>query len=103
LPKNLGQTLEAIDPPLKDLINSFDSSFEDYLKFILVIEKIKFVAFLTCLLVIFLFLWVPYLKRLSMKIFRTKGMLNMIPMDIISKSEQLKYMFTSGSLLNAVK
>ena len=35
------------------------------------------------ILIVFVFLWVPYLDNLSVKIWRTKGMLSMIPMEII--------------------
>jgi hypothetical protein len=34
-----------------------------------------------------------------MKIWRTKGMLNMIPMEIITKHETLKNAFISGDIL----
>jgi hypothetical protein len=45
-----------------------------------------------------------YLKlKKENKIFRTKGMLNMIPMEIINKNESLKTLFISGDLLQAVK
>jgi len=48
-------------------------------------------------------LWMKYLKSLNDKIFRTKGMLNMIPMDIISKNEYLREKFVGGDILQAVK
>jgi len=66
-------------------------------------ERIKLVIFYIFLAIIGGFIWLPYLKNLSNKIFRTKGMLNMIPMDIISKNGNLKDLFISGDLLNAVK
>ena len=51
---------------------------------------------------IFLFIWIPYLNRLSKRIWMTKGMLNMIPMVIIVKHEKLRNAFTTGDILKAV-
>lgn len=67
------------------------------------IEKIKFSVFILLIFFVFFLIWTPYLKNLNQKIWRTKGMLNMIPMDIISKNENLKYAFISGDILQAVK
>lgn len=66
-------------------------------------EKIKFSLFLSFMLIIFFGVWLPYLAKLSQKIWRTKGMLNMIPMDIITKDQNLKQAFVSGEILQAVK
>lgn len=54
------------------------------------IETIKFLVFLFIALLIFVIVWYPYLKSLNNKIWRTKGMLNMIPMDIIMRNERLR-------------
>lgn len=79
-----------------DNLNSYMSSEEN-------IEKIKFSIFIIMIFFVFLFIWTPYLRNLNTKIWRTKGMLNMIPMDIISKNENLKNAFISGDILQAVK
>jgi len=48
---------------------------------------------------IFIFVWTPYLRNLKNKIWRTKGMLNMIPIEIIKENDKLKKAFTSGDIL----
>lgn len=63
----------------------------------------KMITFIAVVVVLYLVLWLPYLKDLNMKIWRTKGMLNMIPMNIIIKNERLKNEFTSGMLEKAVR
>jgi hypothetical protein len=51
----------------------------------------------------FLGAWIPFLRKLNMKIWMTKGMLNMIPMDLVSHNEKLKEQLISGNILNYVK
>lgn len=63
----------------------------------------KMVGFVLLVSVLYRVLWLPYLKELNVKIWRTKGMLNMIPMNIIIKNERLKNEFTSGILEKAVR
>jgi len=90
--------------PAIDALNQlFMSDFNSYLDYQNSVEDIKFSIFIIMLFVVFLFIWTPYLKNLNMKIWRTKGMLNMIPMDIIRKNENLKNAFISGDILQAVK
>lgn len=43
----------------------------------------KIIIFAVFLLFLNIFLWIPYLTRLYKKIWSTKGMLNMIPLEII--------------------
>jgi hypothetical protein len=90
-------------PPLDDLINKYQVGFQNFLSKAKTIEIIKFVIFFLFCLFVFIFVWQPYLRGLKDKIFRTKGMLNMIPMDIISKNESLRGLFLSGNILQAVK
>lgn len=85
------------------LINTYLNAFQAYIDGAANFEKFKFAIFLVGLFLVFILIWVPYLRNLSNKIFRTKGMLNMIPMEIISKNENLKNLFISGDLLQAVK
>lgn len=95
--------MNAIAPALNQLNTIYKDTFTGYLDETYNFEKVKLVLFYILLLLVGVFIWLPYLKNLSNKIFRTKGMLNMIPMDIISKNENLKNLFISGDLLNAVK
>ena len=92
-----------IMPALADLKVSYESAFQDYLDAQKKIEIIKFVLFILFCFFAFFFLWQPYLKNLKDKIFRTKGMLNMIPMDIISKNEGLRVQFLGDNIMRAVK
>ena len=50
----------------------------------------KLIGFGVLVTILYIVIWKPYLKKLNMKIWRTKGMLNMIPMSMISKNEKLK-------------
>ncbi|EGR33302.1 PAS domain S-box family protein [Ichthyophthirius multifiliis] len=67
------------------------------------IMSIKLGVFIFFLNFVFIVLWIPYQNMLSQKIWRTKGMLHMIPMDIITKDNNLKQAFASGDILQAVK
>lgn len=99
----LEQILDMITPALADLTELFITVFEDYINETTNLERLKFAIFLVGLFLTLAFIWLPYLRNLSNKIFRTKGMLNMIPMEIISKNENLKNLFIQGDLLQAVK
>jgi hypothetical protein len=96
--------MNYIIPAIELLIQEFLDGFTNFLAGMLNIEKIKFSIFIIALLFSFIFIWNPYLKNLNMKIWRTKGMLNMIPMNIIIKYESLKEAFLkSQDIMNAVK
>jgi hypothetical protein len=58
---------------------------------------------LMSLFVCYKIVWLPYLKELTQKIWRTKGLLNLIPMQIVKTNEMLKNEFTSGKFENAIK
>lgn len=88
--------IETLNLELMDGIQSFLNNQD-------LIEEIKFGVFVGALVIVFLLIWLPYLSSLSQKIWRTKGMLNMIPMDIITKDANLKAAFVSGDILQAVK
>ncbi len=88
---------------MASLITLYQSNYGDFLSSRLSVDKIKFAIFILLVVFVFVFVWMRYLKGLNDKIFRTKGMLNMIPMDIISKNENLKQLFFGGDILQAVK
>lgn len=79
------------------------SDFENYLGDVRVIDKVKFSIFIILAVLFFIFIWLPYKRGLDKKIFRTKGMLKMIPIDIIMRDENLKNRFLHGNILQAVK
>ncbi len=66
-------------------------------------EKIKFSVLMILLGVILFIVWIPYLSKIKEKIWRVKGMLNMIPMDIIGNNENLKNSLISEDIAAAVK
>ena len=68
----------------------------------LTFEDVKFAMFVVLVIFVFLFLWTPFLKALINKIWRTKGMLGMIPMSIILKNPRLKSAF-QGEILQEIK
>ena len=95
--------MSTMVPAIDSLNQLFLSDFNSYLNDQINIENIIFAIFMIMIFIVFLFIWIPYLNNLNTKIWRTKGMLNMIPMDIISKNENLKNAFISGDILQAVK
>ena len=99
----IGNIQDEIMPALESLLSEFVSSFGNYLDDYLNIERVRFTLFIIGSCFIFFFVWSPYLKKVSNNIWRTKGMLNMIPMDVITRNERLKDLFTSGELLQAVQ
>lgn len=69
----------------------------------LTIEKIKF-SIILIVLCATLFLYLQYfIKGLNQKFLETKGILNMISMDLINKNENLKAGFTDGTLIKSLK
>ena len=95
--------MKSIVPAIDSLNEIYITDLNSYLDYQDNIEKIKFAIFMVALFIVFLFIWTPYLSNLNLKIWRTKGMLSMIPMAIISKNESLKNAFVSGDILRAVK
>jgi len=97
------EIIDNVTPAMQELMTTFLEASENYLSYGLTIEKIKYSVFLLFCAFVFVVLWLPYLRSLNEKIFRTKGMLNMIPLEVIMKSENLKNAFLSGNLMQAVK
>eukprot|EP01017_Pseudomicrothorax_dubius_P031785 TRINITY_DN4093_c0_g1_i1.p1 TRINITY_DN4093_c0_g1~~TRINITY_DN4093_c0_g1_i1.p1 ORF type:complete len:786 (+),score=179.07 TRINITY_DN4093_c0_g1_i1:207-2564(+) len=100
------QTMQLLNysiPALDYLVTLYNQNFNNYLDFRLLIARITFVLFIVFVIIVFLIVWGPYLGSLSSKIWRTKGMLNMIPMELITKNETLKAKFLTGDLLQAVR
>ena len=95
--------LNYLIPVVNLLENLFISNTKTFLTTELVTTKIKFSVIIITIAILFIFVWTPYLKNLSNKIWRTKGMLKMIPLEIITKNENLKNAFLSGDILEAVK
>lgn len=88
---------------MESLQVEYQNAFLAYCSGSITTERIKFAVFIVVGALMFLFVWIPYLRNLSQKIWRTKGMLNMIPMHLISRNQDLKDAFMSNDLLHAVK
>jgi len=96
--------LSKVAPVVKALKSQYQDSFRTYINFSWTTERIRFAVFVCFVVIAFLILWLPYLQGLQDKIFRTKGMLNMIPMELITKNANLRRLFAqSGDILQAVK
>jgi len=93
-----------VTPVADSLKTKYQESIHNYININWVAQRVKFGLFISLVFIAFLFLWIPYLKGLQDKIFRTKGMLNMIPMELITKNASLRNLFAnSGDILQAVK
>jgi len=71
---------------LDDLMNSFNGMYEAQLTQ----RIIFFVVILVLLLMVFFLMWVPFLNRLSMEIWRTKCMLTIIPREVIAQMKSIQ-------------
>ena len=54
------------------------------------IDNIIFSIFTCILILIYILIWLPYIGALIKKIWMTKGVLNMIPIEVILKHEKLR-------------
>ena len=75
------------------------TSLENSQKF----EMYKLGAFILLIIFIFVGVWTPYLANLSKKIWKTKGMLNMIPLDIIKNNSVLEEHILAKDIILAMK
>lgn len=74
-----------------------------YLDSSIMFEIYKLGVFIIIIIFIFVGVWNPYLNSLSLKIWKTKGMLNMIPMEFIKKNPILEEHILSKDILNSIK
>jgi len=100
---NSQNILEQIYPPLNYLLTSYTKGYTDYNDKMLNISRIWFSLVVFYLVFTGVFLYYPYMRRLRDDIWRTKGMLNMIPMELIYENENLSHLFTSDELTKAVQ
>jgi len=90
--------------PMQDYLREmFTKATDGYLKTIIMVEEIKMIVFLVVLFLLVVFILLPYLERLKQQIFRTKALLNMIPMSMIKKNKTLQEMFVSKEIFQALK
>jgi len=101
--KSAEELLERTLPVMRDLRDRFLESFGDFIDNTVNLSKLKYGIFLLILLLVFFVVWIPYKTTLMEKIFKTKGMLKMIPIELITKDENIKAVFFGGNILKAVK
>jgi len=82
--------LEYINDALKTLRDLFIQNLKAGLEKQGQFELYKLLIFFIMIFIIFLGIYIPYLNNLSVRIWKTKGMLNMIPMDILKTNIQLQ-------------
>ena len=85
------------------LISLFIDNLKDYRNLMLICGISALVVNIMVLVIVIVFIWNPYLNELNNTMIRTRGMLNMIPMEIIIKTPNLKAEIVGGELLKAVR
>jgi ABC-type bacteriocin/lantibiotic exporter with double-glycine peptidase domain len=85
------------------LIATFYDRTQNYNTYVFTIDLVIMVLGICVVFVVCLFVWRPYIENLNNNIWRTKGMLSMIPMQVILENEGLKQAMTSGQLMQSVK
>lgn len=88
---------------MKALNTQYITDFSQFVEYNMMTEKVKYAVFFVFSAFVFLFIWTPFVNNLNQNIWRTKGMLNMIPLEIMGKNENLKGAFLREDLLRAVK
>ncbi|CDW77649.1 UNKNOWN [Stylonychia lemnae] len=59
-----------------------------------------FICFLIGLAIFYLLLWIPFVRNLHNQILRTKGMLNIIPMDVIIRMPRMREFLKSQDFIS---
>ena len=95
--------MESVVPVMQVLHVEFGSGFQNFIDTSSSMDKVKFSIFIIVLFLVLIVGWIPYQQVLKEKIFKTKGMLKMIPMELITKEENLKNLFLQGKILEAIK
>lgn len=95
--------MEFINDALKQLRNRFIVNMQTSLTYSQKFEMYKLGAFIVLIIFIFVGVWTPYLKNLSKKIWKTKGMLNMIPLDVIKNNSVLEEHILAKDIILAMK
>jgi len=95
--------VKYIETPMLAVMRSIEASIDSRVELSKLIIVLSGSVFILILLLCWKFIWANYLSTLNIKIWRTKGLLNLIPMRIITANNHLKNEFTSGQLENAVR
>ena len=86
-----------------DIINSYEQSMTKYIAYIFLVNIASVVGSAVFLIFLYIVVWNPYLNNLNNNIWRTKGMLGMIPMRAIQNNNALEKAIIEGDLIQAVK
>lgn len=84
------------------IIARFDSNLKSRSDDYTVLFTLITVAWFIFILLGFLYLWFVYIEGLSNNIWRTRGMLSMIPIDVVIQNEKMKHLFLNGGLAKGV-
>ncbi|CAD8089763.1 unnamed protein product [Paramecium primaurelia] len=101
--KKLDTIMQYVSNCCYYLTLQYQESTLDYLSYQEMIEQVKFAVFLIIMFFVFIFCMTQYQNNLSEQIWETKGLLNMIPLEIIAKYQHLKEQFVGGEILKAVQ
>lgn len=85
------------------LISQFNKEMDSYISFSLAISLVIILLGDAMIIAICLFAWSPYVQNLNNNIWRTKGMLSMIPIEVVLSNNKLKAAIISPELMKAVK
>jgi hypothetical protein len=92
-----------IESPMLAVLSSLSANLSKTMAGSRTVVLVSGVIFMLVLILCWKILWTRYLSELNIKIWRTKGLLNLIPMRIITSNDLLKNEFASGQLENAVR
>lgn len=90
--------VKYIEAPMLAILQSAHSSIDKMVQQSELTIILSGSIFLGLVLLSWRLVWLHYLSQLNVKIWRTKGLLNLIPMRIITANDLLKNEFTSGQL-----
>lgn len=86
--------------PLVDYLNKlFETTFSTFMTSQSSLAELKFAILISSIIIVFLFLWLPYRTNLNHQIWKTKGMLNMIPLEYLTKNEKIKKALQQGIII----
>jgi len=72
------------------LMSQFKSSLKEKFDNALTIRLVVFIIFIVAILCIYLFAWQTLVSKITNDIWRTKSMLNMIPLNVIAKIKSIR-------------
>ena len=95
--------IKYLENPMLKIISGTEKEVTDTNSLYELVLIICSTIFLAIVVGFWRIVWTIYIEELNNKIWRTKGMLNIIPMRIITANELLKNEFASGQLEKAVR